>query len=193
MPGAVESMMRATQEIFRAFRVLIVGMGVVGLLSACTSEAQINLQRALPCPGVGILGGTENLTSFSGAGNDITDIALTAELERVVSRCEYDIDDGIIYVDLAIRGVAEVGPAATSREVTVPMFIALTEINSRVLRKDTFLLPLTFEGNQRSTSFIHTIEETKVPYVARIDGSAYEILVGFQLTPEELAYNKRDR
>ncbi|MAN64253.1 MAG: hypothetical protein CMI60_20155 [Parvibaculum sp.] len=186
-------MMRATQEIFHALRAVIVGMGVVGLLSACTSEAEIELQQALPCPEVGILGGAENLTSFSGAGNDITDIALTAELERVVSRCEYDIGDGIIYVDIAIRGVAEVGPAATSREVTVPMFIALTEINSRVLRKDTFLLPLTFEGNQRTTSFIHTIEETKVPYVARIDGSAYEILVGFQLTPEELAYNKRDR
>ncbi|WOF73111.1 hypothetical protein QMT40_000737 [Parvibaculaceae bacterium PLY_AMNH_Bact1] len=186
-------MMRAIQEKFHALRVLFVGMGIIGLLSACASEAQVELEQALPCPGVGILGGTENLTSFSGAGNDITDIALTAELERVVSRCEYDIDDGIIYVDLAVRGVAEIGPAAASREVTVPMFIALTEINSRVLRKDTFLLPLTFEGNQRTTRFIHTIEETKVPYVARIDGSAYEILVGFQLTPEELAYNKRDR
>ncbi len=186
-------MMRATRKISNMLRTMLVGLGGIALLSACASEAQVELQQALPCPGVGILGGTENLTSFSGAGNDITDIALTAELERVVSRCEYDIDDGIIYVDLAIRGVAEVGPAATSREVMVPMFIALTEINSRVLRKDTFLLPLTFEGNQRTTSFIHTIEETKVPYVARIDGSAYEILVGFQLTPEELAYNKRDR
>ena len=186
-------MMRATRKISHMLRTMLVGLGGIALLSACASEAQVELQRALPCPGVGILGGTENLTSFSGAGNDITDIALTAELERVVSRCEYDIDDGIIYVDLAVRGIAEIGPAATSREVTVPMFIALTEINSRVLRKDTFLLPLTFEGNQRTTSFIHTIEETKVPYVARIDGSAYEILVGFQLTPEELAYNKRDR
>lgn len=186
-------MMRATQEFFHALRAMIVGMGVVGLLSACTSEAEIELQQALPCPGVGILGGTEDLTSFTGTGNDITDIALTAELERVVSQCEYDIDDGIIYVDLAVRGVAEIGPAATSRQVAVPMFIALTEVNSRVLRKDTFMLPLAFEGNQRTTSFIHTIEETKVPYVARIDGSAYEILVGFQLTPEQLAYNKRDR
>ena len=97
-------MMRATQEFFHALRVMIVGMGVVGLLSACTSEAEIELQRALPCPGVGILGGAENLTSFTGSGNDITDIALTAELERVVSQCEYDIDDGIIYVDLAVRG-----------------------------------------------------------------------------------------
>eukprot|EP00435_Cladocopium_sp_Y103_P077169 s1_g908.t1 len=185
--------MRATQEFFHALRVMIVGMGVVGLLSACASEAEVELQQSLPCPGVGILGGAESLTSFTGSGNDITDIALTAELERVVSQCEYDIDDGIIYVDLAVRGVAEIGPAATSRVVAVPMFIALTEVNSRVLRKDTFMLPLTFEGNQRTTSFIHTIEETKVPYVARIDGSAYEILVGFQLTPEQLAFNKRDR
>lgn len=170
---------------------LIVGILSAGLVSACTSSEQIELQQALPCPSVGVLSGTENLTLFSGRGNDVTDIVLKAEIERVVNRCEYDIDDGIIYVDLAFRGSAEIGPAATSREITVPVFIALTEIDARVLRKDEFQLTLAFEGNQRATSFIHTIEETKVPYVARIDGSAYEILVGFQLTPEQLAFNRR--
>jgi len=170
---------------------LIAGVFAAGLLSACTSSEQVELERALPCPSVGALSGTETLTLFSGNGTDVTDIVLTAEIERVVNKCEYDIDDGIIFVDLAFRGTAEIGPAATSREITVPLFIALTELDARVLRKDVFPMTLAFEGNQRQTSFIHTIEETKVPYVARIDGSAYEILVGFQLTPEQRAFNRR--
>lgn len=170
---------------------LIAGILTAGLLSACTSSEQVELEQALPCPSVGILGDTEYLTLFSGDGTDVTDIVLRAEIERVVNRCEYDIDDGIIYVDLAFRGTAEIGPAATSREITVPIFIALTELDSRVLRKDVIPMTLTFEGNQRQTSFIHTIEESKVPYVARIDGSAYEILVGFQLTVEQKEYNNR--
>jgi len=170
---------------------LIAGVFAAGLLSACTSSEQVELEQALPCPSVGALSGTETLTLFSGNGTDVTDIVLTAEIERVVNKCEYDIDDGIIFVDLAFRGTAEIGPAATSREITVPLFIALTELDARVLRKDVFPMTLAFEGNQRQTSFIHTIEETKVPYVARIDGSAYEILVGFQLTPEQRAFNRR--
>jgi len=170
---------------------LFVAIVTAGLLSACTSQQQVELEQALPCPSVGILGGSEELTLSTG-GSDITDIVLTGEIERVLSECVYDIDDGLILVNLAFRGTAEIGPAATTREITVPFFIALTEVNARVLRKDVFLLTLTFPGNQRSTSFIHTIEEVKVPFVARINGAAYEILIGFQLTPEQLAFNRRE-
>ncbi|MEQ9144123.1 MAG: hypothetical protein RLO08_07175 [Parvibaculaceae bacterium] len=186
-------MMRVRQDISQWAKALLTGAMAAGLLAACATEEEVAYEQSLPCPAVGILGGTESLTLFSGEGRDITDVVLTGEMERVVSECEYDIDDGIIYVDLALRGSAEIGPAATSREITVPVFIALTEVDSRVLRKDVFPLTLAFPGNQRSTSFIHTIEETKVPFVARIDGSAYEILLGFQLTEEQLAYNKRGR
>lgn len=182
--------MRGILEMSRWVKPLSMGIVAAALLSACTSQQQTDLQQALPCPSVGILGGSEELTLFSGRGNDITDIVLTGEMERVLSQCEYDIDDGIILVDLAFRGTAEIGPAATAREISVPFFIALTEVDARVLRKDVFDLTLTFPGNQRSTTFIHTIEEVKVPFVARVDGSSYEILIGFQLTPEQLAFNR---
>jgi hypothetical protein len=188
----MKEVMRVILEKSRWVKPLLIGMVASALLSACTSQEQTELEEALPCPAVGILGGSEELTLFSGQGNDITDIVLTGEMERVLSQCEYDIDDGIILVDLAFRGTAEIGPGATAREISVPFFIALTEVDSRVLRKDVFELKLTFPGNRRSTSFIHTIEEVKVPFVARIDGSSYEILVGFQLTPEQLAFNRRE-
>ena len=186
-----KEVMRVGLKKSRWAKPLFVGLVATALLSACTPQAQVALEQVLPCPSVGILGGSEELTLFSGRGKDITDVVLTGEMERVVSECEYDIGDGIILVDLAFRGTAEIGPASTSREITVPFFIALTEVNSRVLRKDTFALTISFPGNQRSTTYIHTIEEIKVPFIARIDGSAYEILVGFQLTPEQLEFNRR--
>ncbi|MEQ9519851.1 MAG: hypothetical protein RLN89_10485 [Parvibaculum sp.] len=172
---------------------LVLGAATLAVLAGCNSTAENEFARDLPCPAVGMIAGTEEVTLFSGRGSDVTDIVLKGEIERVVSECEYDIDDGIIYVNLAFRGSAELGPAASSREITIPTFIALTELNSRVLRKDIVPITLSFPDNQRTTSFIHTIEETKVPYVANIDGSAYEILVGFQLTPEQRDFNRRTK
>lgn len=186
-------MMRAIRESWAKTKaVLIAGLGA-SLLTACTSTDELEFAEALPCPAYGILGGTEKLTLFSGAGTDVTDVVLTAEIERVVGACEYDIQDGIIYAALAYRGVAELGPAATSNEISVPAFLALTEVNSRVLRKETYPIQLEFEDGARSIRFLHEIEETLIPYVARIDGSAYELLVGFQLTPEQVAYERRRR
>ncbi len=169
----------------------VFGATALAVLAGCTSSAETELARDLPCPSVGLIAGTEEVTVFSGRGSDVTDIVLKGEIERVVSECEYDIDDGIIFVNLAFRGTAELGPAATSREITVPTFIALTETSSRVLRKDVMPVTLSFPDNQRTTGFIHTVEDTKVPYVANIDGSAYEILVGFQLTREQRDFNRR--
>lgn len=172
---------------------LVLGAAALAALAGCTSSETREFARDLPCPGVGMIAGTEEIIVFSGRGSDVTDIVLKGEIERVVSECEYDVDDGIIFVNLAFRGTAELGPAATSREVTIPTFIALTELNARVLRKDIVPITLAFEDNQRTTNFIHTIEETKVPYVANIDGSAYEILVGFQLTREQRDFNRRTK
>lgn len=161
-------------------------------LAGCASEAEREKLASLPCPSVGILADTETLTVYEGNGRDITDVVVSAEIEEAVTACEYDLDDGIIYVDIAFRGTADLGPAATSRQVKVPVFIALTETSSRVLRKEVRELTLSFGGASRKVGFVHSIEETKVPYVPPFDGSAYEMLVGFQLTKDQLEANRTE-
>lgn len=160
------------------------------LVAGCTSGEEKERIAALPCPAAAILGDTEKVTVYRGEGRDVTDVVVSAEIDQAVTRCEYDVDDGIIYVDIAYRGRAELGPAAESRQVSLPTFVALTEVNRSVLRKDIRPLNLSFESGNRRVSFVQAIERTRVPYVPPFDGSSYELLVGFQLTADQLEANR---
>jgi len=144
-----------------------------------------------PCPAVGVLNETDHVTLLSGAGTDLTDVVARAEIGKVVSKCEYDVDDSTITVDLAFDGIAEIGPAAQSRALTLNTFVAVTRRYSAFDKKQVYEVPVVFEPGQRQVRFVKTVDGTVLPYGGQADGSIYQILVGFQLTPEQLEYNRR--
>lgn len=164
---------------------------LAGFLAACGGGQEEQIARRLPCPSVAVLGETDSVTIFAGQGRDLIDIAYQAEINRAVTQCEYDLDDGIIYFDVALSGIAAMGPAATSRETDLKVFMAVTEIDRSVLRKQVMAVPVEFEDGKREVRFVQTVEESVLPYVEGIDGSAYQVLVGFQLTRDQLAHNRR--
>ena len=144
-----------------------------------------------PCPAVGVLNETDHVTLLSGSGADLTDVVARAEIGKVVSKCEYDIDESTITVDLAFDGIAEIGPAAQSRELTLNTFVAVTRRYSAFDKKQVYEVPVVFEPGQRQVRFVKTVDGTVLPYGGRADGSIYPIRVGFHLTPEQLEYNRR--
>lgn len=171
-------------------------------LSGCTSEqafSAVGLGSSTeeggtadrPCPTVGVLNGTDHLTLFNGRGKDLTDVVLRAEIGKVVTKCEYNTDDSLISVDLAYNGIAEIGPAAQSRTQSVTTFVAVMRRFGTKVKKQIYEVPLVFEGASRQIQFLKTVNGTQIPYGGDADGRIYEILVGFQLTPEQLDYNRK--
>ena len=81
------------------------------------------------------------------------------------------------------------GPQATGEQRTYRYWIAVTERNNAILSKEYFDLPVNFEG-QRTASI--TEKRTIVIPRAGIDtsGSNFEILVGFDVTPEMAEFNR---
>ncbi|WP_421865133.1 hypothetical protein [Parvibaculum sp.] len=144
-----------------------------------------------PCPAVGVLNETDHVTLLSGAGTDLTDVVAKAEIGKVVSTCKYDVEESTITVDIAFNGVAEIGPAAPARALTLKTFVAVTRRFNAFDKKQVYEVPVVFEPGQRQVHFVKTVEGTILPYGGRADGSIYQILVGFQLTPEQLEYNRR--
>ena len=144
-----------------------------------------------PCPAVGVLNETDHVTLLSGSGTDLTDIVAKAEIGKVVSRCEYDTEESTITVDIAFDGIAELGPAASARVLTLKTFVAVTRRFNAFDKKQVYEVPVVFEPGQRQVRFVKTVDGTVLPYGGRADGSIYQILVGFQLTPEQLEYNRR--
>lgn len=144
-----------------------------------------------PCPTVGVLNETDHVTLLSGTGADLTDVVAKAEIGKVVSTCKYDVDESTITVDIAFNGTAELGPASSTRALTLKTFVAVTRRYDAFDKKQVYEVPVVFEPGQRQVHFVKTVEGTILPYGGRADGSIYQLLVGFQLTPEQLEYNRR--
>jgi len=144
-----------------------------------------------PCPQVGVLGEADHITLLRGAGADLTDIVARAEIGRVVSKCTYNISASTISVDLAFDGIAELGPAATTQDITFNVFVAVTRRFDTLDKKQIYQIPVSFPAGQRRTRFVYNIDGTILPYGGEADGRIYQVLVGFQLTAEQLEYNRR--
>jgi hypothetical protein len=158
-----------------------------GMFGSSTTEGGTSLY---PCPAVGVLQETENVTLVRGSGADLTDVVLKAEMGRVVSKCTYNTSASTITVDLAFDGLAELGPAATSREFTLQTFVAVTRRYDAFDKKQVYNVPVVFEAGQRQMRFVQSVDGTELPYGEDADGRIYQILIGFQLTPEQLQYNR---
>ncbi len=175
-----------------ALLVLPLALGGCSWLGMGSSDDDTDPDAGLPkpCPTVGVLDGADRVTLFSGRGKDLTDVVIRAEIRKSVIKCEYDTDEKQISFDVAFDGTADLGPAATSRDMTIPGFIAVTR-HGYMVSKQPLDIPLSFEGSARTIKFLKTIDATKIPYGGELDGSAYEIIVGFQLTKDQLDYNHK--
>lgn len=143
-----------------------------------------------PCPAVGVLQGADHITLVRGAGTDLADVMAKAEFGRVVSKCEYNTSDSTIKVDIAYEGIAELGPAATSRSLVLDTFVAVTRRFNAFDNKKIYQVPVTFEPGQNRVRFVQNIDGTVIPYGGDADGRIYQILIGFQLTQQQLDYNR---
>ncbi|HEX7774973.1 MAG TPA: hypothetical protein VF449_00435 [Parvibaculum sp.] len=155
------------------------------------TDADIEAAAPQPCPTVGVLDGADRVTVFNGRGRDLTDVVLRAEIRKAVTQCKYDTDEHTISVDLAFDGLAEMGPAAASRDQTLKGFVAITRTDGKIVNKQEFDMPVTFDGATRQVRFEKVIEDSVVPYGGTVNGSIYQFLVGFQLTHDQLEYNRK--
>jgi hypothetical protein len=78
------------------------------------------------------------------------------------------------------------GPAMTANQVTVPVYVAVTE-GDRILDKHVYTLSAKFPSNVDRVT-VSTPEVFMVLPVSQTkSAAAYSILAGFQLTADELA------
>ena len=144
--------------------------------------------NAGPCPYVKILYDAARYVELEGGRAAISNVGYTGEIEGITSDCEYREADPI-RVDIGMLFQLGRGPQATSDQRTYRYWIAVTERNSAILTKEYFDVPVNFEG-QRTASV--TEERTIVIPRAGIDtsGGNFEILVGFDVTPEMAEFNR---
>ena len=115
-----------------------------------------------------------------------------ATLTDASAQCE--IIDGQLAVHLDIDVESELGPKARWKETdkpsfAFPYFVAVTGPQCGVLAKEIFAVSLSYDAKQNELSKTETITQ-HIPLAT--DGSVpdYSVLIGFQLSEEQLAFNR---
>jgi len=146
------------------------------------------------CPRAAILGDTADLTRYrpdraGQGGQDLTDMVFDGRITGVSGKCVRGEED-TLNVTATIDMELMRGPAMVGRSGEVPFFVAVTE-GQRVLEKRVFRIKAEFPANTDRLRLTSEPVNLVLPIEPGKSGAAYDLLVGFQLSPDELALNRR--
>ena len=86
------------------------------------------------------------------------------------------------------------GPQADGRSKTYRYWVAVTDRNRTVLAKETFDLPVTFPEGEDRVYVTEQIGSITIPRASMAtSGSNFEVLIGFEVTPQMAAFNREGK
>lgn len=141
------------------------------------------------CPGAAILRDAADLTRFRGPGRDLTDMSLDGRITGLQGKCARDGRNAVLTTVTPSLELTR-GPAAQGRTAELAYFVAVGR-GEQVLDKQVFALRAEFPPNTDRVRLSGDDVELRLPVKPGETAAAYRVLVGFQLTPEELELNRR--
>jgi len=150
-------------------------------LAACGADAPA---PRIFCPNVRVLAQASTVTQFLPGRQDAGAEITSAHLTGVAGTCALK-GESVLHVTFQAGVLASNGPANHGQTLELPYFVALTE-GDDIISKTIDTIAIPFDGNV-STAAVSSKTLTEDVPNTHASGHA-EILVGFQLTPEQLAY-----
>jgi hypothetical protein len=168
------------------------------LLQSLGSCGPARNQFAPPCPQATILGDASDITLYrpsdaSGPHRDLTDLALNGRIVWIQGSCKEGDRRNQLAVTASIGIELTRGPAMQGRDAVVPIFVAVVDSGDTILDKRTYLMSANFPPNIDRVTLTPGQANLVLPVTPTKSGAAYTIVAGFQLTPEQLNENLRNR
>ena len=127
------------------------------------------------------------MTQFAAGGRDVVDIAYFARFADVTWSC--DLEGSSLEVELTLTLEGTAGPTSKVRTADITFFVALAARRGAVIAKKTFASRIPLPSDRGTGSLVEEIDQ-RFPLRAGQNGADFEILVGLQLTREQLEYNR---
>ncbi|HEY4164248.1 MAG TPA: hypothetical protein VGM59_14375 [Dongiaceae bacterium] len=151
--------------------------------------------KSLPCPQVEILPGANYLTRFAGDSEDLTDTEFEAQLSIANQLCHYKIDNDTqkttINSDLSVQIAASRGPKNQGNKADIKYFVALTGPGGSKLMREDFGVEIPLTATNPTAAVVDE-PTVQIPLKKNENGDYYRIYIYFDVTPKELAYNRRN-
>jgi len=150
-----------------------------------------NRPNAGPCPLMGVLYDNSRMVDFAQPNSErYANIEWTAELQGIRGFCRY-LDADPIEMSIELNMAFGRGPAATADRQTYRYWVAVARRGFAPIEKQYFDVDVRFERGESIVTVTEEIERIVIPRAsADTSGENFEILVGWELTPEQLAFNR---
>ena len=174
----------------RSFAVLAVAAGLLTGCQSVTRVLETPEQNSGPCPSALSLYDAHRVVELNGDEVAYENVGFTGEILAVRSLCSY-YGERPILANLELDMGFGRGPAAVGEAHTYEYFVAVTRRDVAVIEKQVFPVTVRFEPGQDRVFRTETIDAISIPRAnAETSGVNFEIIVGFELTPEQLEYNR---
>ncbi|WP_291844853.1 hypothetical protein [Maricaulis sp.] len=178
---------------FKSARSLALIAAMSGLLASCQSVSDILSDpepNIGPCPSALSLYDAHRIVELRNDEVAYENVGFTGEVLAVRSLCSY-YGERPILANLEIDFGFGRGPAAQGNERTYEFFVAVTRRDMAVMAKEVFPIRVRFDADEDRVFMTETIDAISIPRADEgTSGVNFEILVGFELTPEQLAFNR---
>ena len=149
-----------------------------------------DVKNAGPCPYVKVLYDASRYVELKDNKEQSASVGWTGEIQNLNSDCRYKSAEPIS-VKMNINFALGKGPQAQGSSHTYRYWVAVTGLGNTILAKEYFDLPVRFEAGQDRAAVSQLIDTIQIPRADRtVTGSNFEVLVGFDITPEMADFNR---
>ncbi len=116
-----------------------------------------------------------------------------AKIAKIDTSCSYD--ERAVTIDLKMVFTGLLGPNGRIRAgdkpyFSYPFFVAVASPGGEILAKEVFAASMTFPPGEDLQTYYENMRQI-IPIESQDRGARYKILVGFQLNPDQLAFNRK--
>ena len=194
-------------------RFALLGISLLGLSACQTVDGMITDVRNIELPAMGANAGTaeefiiqgncaqtevvpelSGYSEFTASQFTTEDQLITrAHISGINSTCSYS--ERAMSVDLELAFEGTLGPQAkavapSKSSYAYPFFVAITSPGGKILAKEVFSASMIYAQGEDYKSYKETLRQI-IPLNDTKQGKKYKVLVGFQLSQEQLNYNRQ--
>ena len=157
-------------------------------LTACSSTEDAKPKRL--CPQTAFVRELERVNDYGADMPDEKTLVAAAKMKSVDGTCDYR-DEGVD-VNFTLKIIAGKKERLGGDKIGFPFFVSIIDPEGKILSKELMTADFEFSGDKKTaerTEILHVF----IPMAKDADGTNYQVLMGFQLTEEQLnAVRKAD-
>jgi hypothetical protein len=156
-------------------------------LAGCSSKST---RAGLTCPPVQGAPGADTIVFFGPGGHEAKDVTAGARFFKLDATCAREKVGVAVNATITFYVQRE---TALTKGVQLPYFVALVDPSQHLLNEEAFQTKIAFTGADAYTESSPERITVHIPVKNDSEASAFTVVVGFQLTADQLAFNRSTR